>query len=568
MPPDTEQKLLADFVAKRCESAFERLVSLHVDMVYGCAFRRTGDKGTAEEISQNVFTILARKAQRLKAGSGLAGWLHKTTVYESAKALRGESRRKRKMKALAGLARHQHLVESPAEMVLPQIDEAIDQLPDADRALIVLHFYEGRSFREISKSVGKSEAASQKQTSRAVGKLGEILRRKGVVATASGIAAILTIESAKAAPIGIASLLSGNAIAGASSLTVSTLITNTFQTMTYAKTKVALLVTAAAAVPVGMQMNAITELKDELRTFEIREAEFAESSGRLEKLEAQIATLPAEVRNQLSTSTPGRISATTRGNPAAAVSAAYRKGGNGGAADPNKGSGESAPDDLAVDGDPLESVEEMMKDPAMRDLIMKQMEVQLQMQYGDLFDHMELDDDTRAALSSLLLKKQMDFIDVEREDGKIDVDSIADKAADYDADIRKLIGEENYTDFELFEKSATERQQLSSYRAILKEQGLELSFETEQALMGIMYEESNAPENSSLFASNEGDELQPSSEFVLAYQRDVHERIRSRAEKLLTPGQLDAFDKNQASFLKMVETGLEAAGNSGILKTE
>ena len=42
-------------------------------------------------------------------------------------------------------------------------DEAIDELPEGDRRLILLHYFEGRSFREISVSVGKSEAASQNE---------------------------------------------------------------------------------------------------------------------------------------------------------------------------------------------------------------------------------------------------------------------------------------------------------------------------------------------------------------------------------------------------------------------
>ena len=44
----------------------------------------------------------------------------------------------------------------------------------------------------------------------------------------------------------IASTISGGAIAGASTLSTGTLITNAIQTMTYAKTKIAIITAAAA----------------------------------------------------------------------------------------------------------------------------------------------------------------------------------------------------------------------------------------------------------------------------------------------------------------------------------
>ena len=72
MASDNEQTLLRDFVENRSDRAFGRLVSIHINMVFACAMRRTGDAGLAEEISQTVFTILARKAHRLDGQIGRA----------------------------------------------------------------------------------------------------------------------------------------------------------------------------------------------------------------------------------------------------------------------------------------------------------------------------------------------------------------------------------------------------------------------------------------------------------------------------------------------------------------
>jgi hypothetical protein len=63
MSPDGE--LVSDYASKRSETAFRALVARHVDLVFATALRQVGDRGLAEEITQNVFIALARKCPRL-----------------------------------------------------------------------------------------------------------------------------------------------------------------------------------------------------------------------------------------------------------------------------------------------------------------------------------------------------------------------------------------------------------------------------------------------------------------------------------------------------------------------
>src|SRR5690348_3607384 len=92
----SDMELLSDYVSHRSEEAFSALVSRHIDLVYSAALRRVGNHHHAEEVTQAVFIILARKAARLRPGTVLPGWLFQTTRLTASNYLRGEIRRTRR----------------------------------------------------------------------------------------------------------------------------------------------------------------------------------------------------------------------------------------------------------------------------------------------------------------------------------------------------------------------------------------------------------------------------------------------------------------------------------------
>ena len=97
---NAEAQNLRKYAEHRNEEAFAALVQKHAAMVFGTAYRRSGDRESAEEISQNVFTLLARKAPRLSRDGSLAGWLHRTTLLQARNFIRQQQRQKEKMNAL------------------------------------------------------------------------------------------------------------------------------------------------------------------------------------------------------------------------------------------------------------------------------------------------------------------------------------------------------------------------------------------------------------------------------------------------------------------------------------
>src|ERR1035441_9082122 len=93
-PFDTE--LLRQCADQNSEAAFAALVTRHVNLVYSAAVRKTHNPHAAEEITQAVFIILARKARALRRETVLPGWLYQTARLTAANFLRNEIRRVRR----------------------------------------------------------------------------------------------------------------------------------------------------------------------------------------------------------------------------------------------------------------------------------------------------------------------------------------------------------------------------------------------------------------------------------------------------------------------------------------
>ena len=291
----TDRDLVRSYAREGSETAFRALVSRHVDLVFATAYRQVGDTGLAEEITQNVFVRLARKATVLAGHETIAGWLHRCAILESKARFRAEMRRRRREEIAAALAETQRAGRDPTVDLSPLLDEALLQLREGDRMALVLRFLEERSFREVGAALGVDENAARQRVNRALSRMTEFFRRQGIALPTAGGAALLH-QATLAAPVGLASTASaaGLAVGGpASGLGVALLFL-----MNLTKTQTALLCDALVLLPLGWQSFTVGKAEREVGFLRREWARFNDQLSANERELADLDRALLRLRNE------------------------------------------------------------------------------------------------------------------------------------------------------------------------------------------------------------------------------------------------------------------------------
>ena len=156
----------------------QRLFLLHIDVIRGFIRALVRDQHLADDVVQETFLTVARKASSFRAGTSFPKWACTIARYKVLEMRRRDSGRLTFLseEAIDALAESHEPADPDPRLDL--IEECVAALPPSMRRLIDLRYMVGRKPSEIARNVGWSPEAVYVTLSRARRAIGDCIRNK------------------------------------------------------------------------------------------------------------------------------------------------------------------------------------------------------------------------------------------------------------------------------------------------------------------------------------------------------------------------------------------------------
>lgn len=143
------------------ETAFRTWYDRSLPTVYRYLFHRCGrNRDLAEELTQQAFVEAVRGGGRFRGDADATTWVMGIARHKLVDHFRRSDRDSRRLAALGAMWSGPGRAESSPPTMPDDIDDALAVLPAPQRAVLVLHYMDQLSVREVARVIGKSEAAT------------------------------------------------------------------------------------------------------------------------------------------------------------------------------------------------------------------------------------------------------------------------------------------------------------------------------------------------------------------------------------------------------------------------
>ena len=179
MPEPNDQRLVKELRAG-CPEACAELVRGHYEKVYRFLLHLTRDVHAAEDLTQETFATAWEKLATFEARAALGTWLHRIAYTKFIDTRRAEGR--------AAVLR-ESLPEPPVSPADPietmMADEEVQRLYEllysldiSERTVLVLHYLQGLSYREMASVLDEASGTLKWRTSEALDRLRALLKEE------------------------------------------------------------------------------------------------------------------------------------------------------------------------------------------------------------------------------------------------------------------------------------------------------------------------------------------------------------------------------------------------------
>lgn len=147
--------------------AFEELYRRTTGRVFGLCLRMSGNRSTAEELTQEAFIRAWEKLPSFRGDSAFSTWMHRLTVNVVLGHQRSQGRRRTRESAAGEEWYGDGSTSAKRAGDAMDLERAIASLPDRARTVFVLHDVEGYKHSEIAQLADMAVGTSKAQLSRA-----------------------------------------------------------------------------------------------------------------------------------------------------------------------------------------------------------------------------------------------------------------------------------------------------------------------------------------------------------------------------------------------------------------
>jgi len=179
-------ELLRRYADGNDAEAFSELVRRYARFVFSVARRITGDANDAEDVSQQCFLELARRAGTISGSLG--AWLHRLAWSRSLNLRRDRATRQGYEHQSVATAQSGSASEPTWVELEPLIDDAIAGLPDELRVPLVLHYLQQKTQAEVAAECGVEQSTISRRLSHGIEAVRERLREGGVLLSGTVLA--------------------------------------------------------------------------------------------------------------------------------------------------------------------------------------------------------------------------------------------------------------------------------------------------------------------------------------------------------------------------------------------
>lgn len=179
---DLGDERLLELIAQQSREALEAFYDRHASAVYSLAMHMLKDSGVAEEVTQDVFLNVWRRASSYQSRRGsVLAWLFSIAHHRAIDELRRRRREQAQMQPGVDLTDKlsddstDPTEHAATEMERSRLNAALSSLRPEQREVVVLAYFGGLTHSEIAKHLGQPLGTVKTRMRLALQKLREVL---------------------------------------------------------------------------------------------------------------------------------------------------------------------------------------------------------------------------------------------------------------------------------------------------------------------------------------------------------------------------------------------------------